>query len=88
MSNQKRIFIDVREPIEFQMGHVDGAINIPPFDLMAGAPQLANVDKDTELIIYCKSGSRSHMAMQILSQLGFTNMINGGNADLVKRNYL
>lgn len=35
-----RIIIDVREPIEYKMGHVKGAINIPPSQLMAGAKQL------------------------------------------------
>ncbi len=48
-----RIFIDVREPSEFARGHVSGAINIPPADIMRGAKSLANVSKDTELVLYC-----------------------------------
>lgn len=44
-----RIFIDVREPFEFARGHVAGAINIPPAELMRGAKALDNVPKDTEL---------------------------------------
>ena len=46
----KRIIIDVREPFEYAAGHVEGAINIPPAELMAGAKQLDGVDKDTQLI--------------------------------------
>jgi rhodanese-related sulfurtransferase len=82
-----KIIIDVREPFEYQRGHVDGAINIPPTQLMAGAPELAEVPKDTELILYCVTGSRSRVATSILQQQGFTNVINGINKDHVKANY-
>ena len=83
----KRLIIDVREPFEFASGHVEGALNIPPTELMAGAKQLADVAKDTELVLYCRTGSRSNVAIQILQQLGFTNLINGINADHVKKQY-
>ena len=83
----KRIIIDVREPFEYADGHVDGALNIPPTELMAGAKQLADVPKDTELILYCRTGSRSNVAIQILRQLGFTHLVNGINADHVKKQY-
>ncbi len=83
----KRLIIDVREPFEFTSGHVDGALNIPPTELMAGATQLQDVPKDTELVLYCRTGSRSNVAIQILQQLGFTNLVNGINADHVKKQY-
>lgn len=86
--NSKRVIIDVREPFEYNMGHVSGALNIPPAELMAGAKQLDNVAKDTELVLYCKTGSRSNVAIQILGQLGFTNLINGINAGHVEKKYL
>lgn len=82
-----RIFIDVREPFEFARDHVDGAINLPPADLMSGAPQLANVDKDTELVLYCLSGARSNASMHYIKQLGFTNVVNGINKDQVRAKY-
>lgn len=87
MSSNK-IIIDVREPYEYQSGHVDGAINIPPASLMAGAVELNDVAKDTEIIVYCISGSRSAASIQILKQMGFTNLTNGINADHVQRNHL
>jgi phage shock protein E len=83
-----RIIIDVREPLEFKLGHVKGAINIPPSKLMAGAEKLQNVPKDTELILYCLSGSRSNVAMNILKDLGYTNLVNGINKSHVKAKYL
>lgn len=82
-----RVIVDVREPFEYQMDHVAGAINIPPAELMAGAKQLDDVAKDTEIILYCRTGSRSNAAMHILQQLGFTNLVNGINADHVTKDY-
>lgn len=83
-----RMIIDVREPFEFKMGHVRDAINIPPSKLMAGASKLEGVPKDTELILYCKSGSRSAMSINILQSMGYTNLVNGVNKDHVKANYV
>ena len=82
------IIIDVREPFEYQMGHAEGAINIPPAELMTRAQQLKGVDKDTQLVVYCRTGSRSNASIQILQRMGFTNLVNGINAEHVTKNYL
>lgn len=84
----KRLIIDVREPAEFATGHVDGATNIPPSRLMQGASELGNVDKDTQLILYCRSGSRSQVSKHLLEQQGFTDVINGINQANVEKNLL
>jgi len=83
-----RIIIDVRESYEYNDGHVDGALNIPPAELLAGSSKLNSIEKDTELILYCKSGSRSNVGIQILKGLGFTNLVNGINAGQVQKKYL
>ncbi len=88
MEQPKRLIIDVREGMEFMFGHVAGAINIPPSKLTAGAKELKDVPKNTELILYCASGSRSAMAINILKAQGFTNLTNGINKDQVKANHL
>lgn len=85
MSN--RIFVDVREPYEYERDHVDGAINLPPAYLLAGAPQLEGVDKDTELVLYCLSGARSNASMTYLKQMGYANLVNGINKDHIRRKY-
>jgi len=82
-----RIFIDVREPQEFARGHIEGAINIPPAVLMNGAPDLKDVPKDTELVLYCLTGSRSNASMHFLSRMGYTNLVNGINEGHVKARY-
>lgn len=79
--------IDVREPNEFESGHVAGALNIPPAQLMQGAPQLNELPKDAPIIVYCRTGSRSNVAMNILSGLGFTNITNGINKEQVEAKY-
>jgi phage shock protein E len=86
--SSKQVIIDVREPYEYQSGHIETAINIPPSDLTSGASQLQALDKNTKLIIYCKTGSRSNVSIQTLKQMGFTNLVNGINADHVRKNYL
>lgn len=83
-----RIIIDVREPEEYARGHVEGSLNIPPSHLLAGANELADVAKDTELVLYCVSGSRSNVAGNILRSYGFTNIINGINQRHVEAKYL
>lgn len=70
------------------MGHVEGALNLPPAALMAGAKVLEKVPKDTELVLYCRTGSRSNASAHFLKQLGFTNVVNGINQAHVEKNYL
>jgi phage shock protein E len=83
-----KVIIDVREPEEYAGGHVEGAINIPLSKLMGDLPGLSNVSKDTEIILYCRTGSRSSVAMHILRTKGYTNPINGINQAQVKARYL
>lgn len=79
--------LDVREPEEYELGHLDGAINIPSQSLMAGVPELKDTPKDTPLLVYCRTGSRSGIALQILKQLGFTNVTNGINQHIAKQRF-
>jgi rhodanese-related sulfurtransferase len=83
-----KIIIDVREPYEYESGHVKGALNIPPDRLMSGAVELKDVPKDTDIVVYCRSGSRSSVAMNILLGLGYTNITNGINKEQVESRFL
>lgn len=84
----KQLIIDVREPFEYDIEHAQGAINIPPSEIMSGASQLEGVSKDTQLVLYCKSGARSNSAMRFFRQLGYNNLVNGINSAHVTKNYL
>ena len=74
-----KVIIDVREPLEYANGHVEGAINLPPSKLMNNLEELADIPKDSEIILYCRTGSRSEVAMHILKAKGYTNLVNGIN---------
>jgi phage shock protein E len=82
------IIVDVREPVEFDSGHVEGAINIPSSELISGAKLLQDTPKDTEIILYCQSGNRSNVAKEFLSGIGFTNLVNGINKQYVEAKYV
>lgn len=79
------IIIDTREPVEYQMSHVEGAINIPPAEFLQGVPAaLQNIAKDTQIIVYCRTGQRSNTCSMILRGAGFTNLVNGVNEHRVR----
>ena len=80
-----KLIIDVREPYEFSSGHVDGAINIPLASLISGNKVLSTTPKDSEIILYCRTGSRSGVAMEVLKGQGFTNLANGINQQHVEK---
>jgi rhodanese-related sulfurtransferase len=85
----QRVFIDVREPREYQAGHVEGALNIPPTKLVQGEPtELKNLPRNTQLVIYCLTGSRSNASMPYLRAMGFTDIVNGINQMHVNKRYL
>jgi len=69
--------IDVREPREWAVGHIEGARHIPMAQLES---QKGTLDPATEIILYCRSGGRSGRATEMLRRSGFSqarNMIGG-----------
>ncbi len=69
--------IDVREPYEFDAGHIPGAVNVPSAKVVEGIEAL-RIAKDAPLILYCRSGSRSANAAKKLSAAGFTHVLDLG----------
>ena len=65
--------IDVREPFEYQVAHIEGAELKPLNDLMQWAPKL---DKDQEYVMQCHTGARSAYATMLLLQMGFKKVYN------------
>lgn len=64
--------IDVREPVEWDIVHIDGATLIPKGDILAGAG-LAEIPQDRPTVLYCKTGVRSAEALAALKRAGFAD---------------
>ncbi len=73
MDEGDAIVIDVREDYEYADGHIDGALLSPLGNLENDIVNLAE-NKDDLILIYCRSGNRSHTAANILVELGYTNV--------------
>ena len=82
------LIIDVREPDEYAGSHIDGAINIPLAKLSGDIKEFEGILKDTQIVFYCRTGRRSSIAVQLLRQKGYTNLVNGINQSIVKTRYL
>jgi NADPH-dependent 2,4-dienoyl-CoA reductase/sulfur reductase-like enzyme/rhodanese-related sulfurtransferase len=77
--------LDVRDPVELMVEHVPGAVNIPLAQLRS---RLAELPRDLEINVLCRSGQRAYYATRILLQNGFkVKDISGGMLSLA-HNYL
>lgn len=77
LRNEKKTYIlDVRTIEEYNLSHIDRAINIPLDELREN---LKKLDKSKEIVVHCHSGSRSYLACRILKQKGYNvkNLIGG-----------
>lgn len=69
------LVLDVREPGEFQEGHLLGAVNIPRGMLefvLSAQPELQDTSK--EVLVYCKTGGRAALAAVSMQAMGFENV--------------
>ncbi|SET35896.1 Rhodanese-related sulfurtransferase [Oceanobacillus limi] len=71
--NEEISVIDVREPAEFAFGHIPGAINIPLGEL---EDRMTEIKNGTDLYVVCRTGNRSDIASQKLSDNGFKGVKN------------
>ncbi|MCX7710054.1 MAG: CoA-disulfide reductase [Clostridia bacterium] len=70
---QDSLLIDVRTPMEFKLGTIEGAVNIPLDDLRE---RLGDLPKDKTLYIFCQVGLRGYLAYRILVQHGYSRVKN------------
>ncbi|MDX1295664.1 MAG: ferredoxin-thioredoxin reductase catalytic domain-containing protein [Sulfurimonadaceae bacterium] len=68
--------VDVREHMEWQMGHINGADKLIPTSSFFPTLEEAKLAKDEHIILYCHVGSRSAHCQRILNDLGYSNVGN------------
>ncbi len=78
-------FVDVRTEQEFNIAHLQNAINIPLHDIAENTDKIKGFNAPA-IVLYCLSGNRSGQALNYLKQQGFENVYNGGSMEDI--NYL
>ncbi len=72
-SAEQPFLLDVREPHEWDIVHLDDA-HLVPVNTLAG--HLDEIPRDQSIVVYCKTGGRSARALQLLKDAGFRNVRN------------
>lgn len=67
------VILDVREPLEREMGYIENSINIP---VDALRERMVELDKSKKIVVYCAVGIRGYAAARILEQNGFDKIYN------------
>lgn len=80
-SDDKAMLIDVRTKAEYEEGHLDNAINIEYRELI---DSLNKVDRDTPIVVYCKTGNRSDLSYNELVDYGYKNVYDLGSINNCK----
>lgn len=77
INTQNVVILDVRTKEEFNEGYIPNAINIELNNLK---DEVSNIieDKNSTILVYCRSGNRSNQAAHILSDLGYTSVYDFG----------
>jgi molybdopterin/thiamine biosynthesis adenylyltransferase/rhodanese-related sulfurtransferase len=69
---EELFLLDVREPYEYQIAQIGGTL-IPQNDV---PNRLAEIPRDKEIVVQCRSGARSQRIAEFLKQSGYTNVVN------------
>jgi rhodanese-related sulfurtransferase len=70
--NAAVVYLDVREPNEWNLGHLPNAVHLPRGNLESNIE--ARVGRDETIVIYCARGNRSALAADTLQQMGYENV--------------
>lgn len=71
--NKNLIVLDVRTPMEFESGHIKGAINININDPDA-FPKIDKLDHNAEYLVHCRTNHRSNIAVKHMEKSGFKSI--------------
>jgi rhodanese-related sulfurtransferase len=76
--------IDVRTPEEFEAGHLPEAVNLD-YQAPDFAAQVAELPRDRSYVVCCASGNRAAGAVEQMRALGFTEVVNAGGYEDLRR---
>ncbi len=79
--NEDFILIDVREPNEYEILNIPGAVLIPKQNFLDGSV-LEKLPQDKQIILHCKSGARSAECLAVIKQAGFADAVHVGGGVL------
>jgi molybdopterin/thiamine biosynthesis adenylyltransferase/rhodanese-related sulfurtransferase len=72
-TGHRLLLLDVREPHEWEIAHLEGAMLIPQGNLLGRMSELSTAD---DIVLYCRSGERSARALNLLREAGFRRLKN------------
>jgi rhodanese-related sulfurtransferase len=75
MNQQDAVVLDVRDPADYDKGHIPHARNLPLAQLDGRIGELQKF-KSRPIVVYCANGNRSGGALSLLRQKGFENVVN------------
>ena len=78
MGTQEVIILDGREQGEYDSGHIPGAVLLPVGSIDETTAAEVIPEKDSMVLVYCRSGNRSKTASSTLAELGYTNIYEFG----------
>ena len=78
MDTQEVIILDVREQDEYDSGHIPGAVLLPVGTISEDTTADVIPEKDSTVLVYCRSGNRSKTASETLADLGYTGVCEFG----------
>ena len=67
------LVVDVREPDEYESGHIPGAILVPLSTVLSNTSEF---ESDETVYVVCRSGGRSMQACEMLHDVGISNVVN------------
>jgi phage shock protein E len=78
------IWVDVRSVDEYQQSHIAGDLHIPYQSIVTGMEK-HSIEKNAAIKLYCRSGGRAGKAKRSLEAAGYTDVINAGGIDDVRK---
>ena len=79
--NDGAILVDVRTEDEYNENHIDGAVLLTLDTISEDTVSNITTNKETPIIVYCRSGNRSSQAVTVLEDLGYTEVYDLGSID-------